>query len=264
MGWEWLKGLGLAFLAALTTLLGVLGGFVYTFGVELAEEANTSAVFVWTLKGVAGIAIFASLATASAAVAVSVPSKLRQSKSYPFAVAILAVVVSLLAGWYVGSLVSSLTEGDEPTGSDVYARKLSAVLNEVERAQARANQHLRNAGSGVIQASVARGLARSFSHRARAIRAIRTEVDERRATAVIATRVDDLADAYFALATAASNPKGSQGALDKVRRKVNRARRQLRSAEVALRNHGYEVVTGRSSEELAYIPVSKLLRNPRL
>lgn len=116
MGWNGLKSLGAPVLAAITTFLGILGGLLYTFGVDAAEGADTSAAFVWVLKGVAGAVIFASLVSAAAAVDVLLPSGVRQSKRFSLPVAVLAVVVVVLAGWYAGSVASSLPDGGRSVG----------------------------------------------------------------------------------------------------------------------------------------------------
>jgi hypothetical protein len=242
MGWKGLKSLGLPLLTTITAFLGILGGFFYTYGVDLAEGADTSAAFVWTLKGVAGAMIFASLALAAAAIDVLIPPEVRQSRIFPLVVAFFSVVVLVLAGWYVGSVASSLAGGDQSVGSSAYARKMSAVLSEIAREQSDANHRLRQVDPGALQASVATGLARLISHRATAVRAIHVDGDERDATMAVATCIDGLADAYTALAGAAKNPDGSQEALDRARRKVNEAGERLWTAEAELEDHGYEVV----------------------
>jgi hypothetical protein len=248
MGWNGLKSLGAPVLAAITTFLGILGGLLYTFGVDAAEGADTSAVFVWVLKGVAGVAIFASLASAGAAVDVLLPSGVRQSKWFSLSVAVMVIVVVVLAGWYAGSVASSLFDGDRSVGSNAYARRMSTVLGEIAHEQGDVIHRLRQVNSGVSQASVAADVSQSISHQAAAVRAIHVEGNERRATAAVAAAIDRLAHSYDALAVAAKDADGSQKALDRARRLVNRAGERLRTAEVALEDHGYEVVAIRRAD----------------
>jgi hypothetical protein len=254
MGWKELKSLGLPLLTAITAFLGILGGFIYTYGVDLAEGADTSAAFVWTLKGVAGAVIFASLAPAAAAVDVLIPPGVRQSRIFSLVVAFFTAVVLVLAGWYVGSVASSLGGGNQPVGSSAYARKMSVVLSEIAGGQSDANHSLRQVDSGALQASVAAGFARLISNRVTAVRAMYVDGDERDATAAVATRIDGLADAYTSLAAAAKNPDGSQEALDRARRKVSEASERLWTAESELEDHGYDVVViGQSNEKRIHV-----------
>ncbi len=240
MGWKWLKSLGPALLTALTTFLEVIGGLCIYF-VGLAEDADTAAMFVWTLKGVAGISIFAGAITAAAAVAVSLPSKFRPNRVLLSAAALLSITASLLAGWYVGSLISSITERDQPRESRVYARQLTVVLVRIERERHSAYQRLEKAGSSQAQGEAARALAQSFSQGADAIRAIHAPSKEKSATMAIARRSEDVSRAYRRFAAAALDARGDQELLDRARQRVNRLSRRLRAAEFALKDHGYEI-----------------------
>lgn len=125
---------------------------------------------------------------------------------------------------------------------------MSSVLGEIAREQGDAIHRLRQVNSGVRQASVAADVSQSISHQATAIRAIHVEGDERRATAAVAAGIDRIAHSYAALAAAAKDVDGSQKALDRARRLVNRAGERLWAAEAALEDLGYEVVAIRHSD----------------
>lgn len=242
MGWKKLKSLGPKLLNALAVFFAALGaGFIF-----FAENADTAAPLVWTVKALAGASIGATITTAAAAVAVSIPPGIKPKRSWRVFLRVFAAFVTvtalLFAGWYVGSLVSSLAEPNQPRTSRVYAKELSAVLAHIERERASAYKRLSKVDSGKPQARIATALAESLAERATAIRAIQMQSDEREATLTIATRIEKLSVAYSGLAAATINPKGSQKALERARHRVDHASKQLRASGMALAVHGYEIV----------------------
>jgi len=249
MSWKGLKDLGPGFLTAVGGFLGILGSFIYGYGVEVAEEADLSGAFIWTLKGVAGALIFAGLVAAAAVVDHSLPQGVRQSKKFSILVALVTVFMLGIAGWYVGSIASSIAGGGGSNGSGAYARKMSSVLGEVAWKRGKVNRRLRQADAGPVQASVATDFAQMVSRRAAVIRAIHSNGDEHRATLAVAAGLDGLADAYSALAVAAKDRDKGQKGMNRARQTVNRAGEQLWRAEAKLEDHGYEVVVAKPPDD---------------
>ena len=140
-------------------------------------------------------------------------------------------------GWLFGSAASS----PDRTGSPAYAGVLGRSFRELNESRAAAYVGLAGAKRRRAQASYASELQALFATEARQLRWIRVRPADLAVTRQLAAALARSARAYSHLSATATDPKGSQDALDAAREAVDRAGKLLWNTEQRLAKVGYSV-----------------------